>query len=290
MSALEDFSTAIRTVADSAGPSVVAVNRHGSGLVVGENLVVTNAHNLRGGEAVVQFADGRQVVGTIAAADIDGDLAAISVDTADVSAPAWSPTPAQLGQFVVALSNPRGRGLHATMGTVSSVGRSFRGPRGRRISGGLEHTAPLSKGSSGSPILDLEGRVVGVSTHRVEDGFYLAVPADDELRRRIERLATGNAPDRHRLGAAIAPPQAARHLRAAAGLPEVDGLLIRGVEEGGAADRAGLRRGDVLTAAAGTPLTSIDDLWAVLDSEAETLELSVVRATEELTVTVEFGA
>ncbi len=288
MSILEEVSTTIRSVAEKVAPSVVAVIRQGSGLVASENLVVTNAHNLRGTEAVIRFADGRQAVGTAAATDVDGDLAVITVDTGGAPAAAWSESPAELGQFVVALSNPRGRGVHATIGTISALNRSFRGPRGRRITGGLEHTAPLGRGSSGSPIVDTDGRVLGVNTHRVEEGFYLAVAADDELRRRIESLAAGTVPERRRLGAAIAPRQAARHLRAAAGLPEVDGLLVRGVEEGGAADRAGLRRGDVLTAVGGVPLESADDLYAALDGDAASLQFTVVRATEEITVTVDF--
>ncbi len=289
MSAAEELSTAIRDVAEAVGPSVVAVNRSGSGLVVAENTVVTNAHNLREGDTVVSFSDGHQATGSNATSDLDGDLAVVTVDTAPAPVAPLSERPVQLGQFVIALANPRGHGLRASLGTVSSLNRSFRGPRGRLISGGLEHTAPLERGSSGGPVLDLEGRVVGINTHRLQEGFYLAVVADAGLRQRIDDLARGKAPSRRRLGAAIAPRQAARHLRAAAGLPEVDGLLVRGVEEGGAADRAGLRRGDVLVAVGGVPLGSVDDLHAALDGSDAVLEFTVVRATEEITVRVGLG-
>jgi serine protease Do len=291
MSALEELTAAVQKVSEAVGPSVVSVNRSGTGVVIGENLVVTNAHNLRGGgDALVQFADGRWVTATVNGSDIDGDLAVLSVETEGAPAVTWSDKPAELGQVVVALANPRGRGLRATVGTVSSLGRSFRGPRGRRIGGGLEHTAPLGRGSSGGPVVDTEGTVLGVNTHRLQEGFYLAVTADADLRRRIDNLAEGKAPVRRRLGASIAPPQAARHLRSAAGLPEVDGLLIRGVEEGGAADRAGLRRGDVLVSAGGEALKSVDDLYAVLDGEGGSVEFDVVRATDEIKVTVDFSS
>ncbi|MGO9197518.1 MAG: S1C family serine protease [Acidimicrobiales bacterium] len=289
MSALEELSSAVKNAAEKVGPSVVAVNRSGAGIVIGENLVLTNAHNLRGDEALVQFADGRWVKGSVSGADPDGDLAVLAVETGDAPAVSWSEKPAELGQVVVALANPRGHGMRATVGTVSSLGRSFRGPRGRRIAGGLEHTAPLGRGSSGGPVVDAEGRVLGVNTHRMQEGFYLAVSSDEELRSRIDNLAAGKTPARRRLGASIAPPQAARHLRAAAGLPEVDGLLIRGVEEGGAADRAGIRRGDVIVSVGGEPLSSIDDLYRALDGEGGSLEFGIVRATEEVTVTVDFG-
>ena len=289
MSALEELATAVRTAAERVGPSTVSINRQGTGIVVAENLVVTNAHNLRRDQAVVLFADGRQEIGSVAGADFDGDLAVLSVDTAGAPAASWSDQPAELGQVVVALANARGRGVRATLGMVSSLGRSFRGPRGRRIAGALEHTASLGRGSSGGPIVDAEGRVIGVNTHRLQDGFYLAVPANEELRRRIDQLAAGETPTRRRLGAAIAPPEAARHLRAAAGLPEVDGLLIRGVEEGSPADQAGIRRGDVLVSAGGEALGSIDDLYSALDGEGGPIEFKLVRATEELTVTVNFS-
>jgi serine protease Do len=290
MSALGEIKEAVNVAADQVGPSVVSIGRHGAGIVVGSNLVATNAHNLRGGEVHVTFGDGRTSAATLAGADVDGDLAVLSVETAGIPAVAWAESAAELGDVVIALANPRGRGLRASVGTISAVGRSFRGPRGRRISGGLEHTAPLARGSSGGPIVDTSGRVVGVSTHRLEDGFYVAVGAGDDLAGRIAGLSTGESPQRRRLGAAIAPPQAARHLRSAAGLPEVEGLLVRGVEEGSAADRAGLRRGDVLVAVAGELLTSVDALYRALDGEGGELEFTVARAADEVVVTVRFEA
>lgn len=78
---LVEFSDAVAEVIATAAPSVVGVGRAGSGVVVADGLVVTNAHNLRG-EVVVSFADGRTAVATVAGADMDGDLAVLSVDTA----------------------------------------------------------------------------------------------------------------------------------------------------------------------------------------------------------------
>jgi len=286
----DHLTSAIASAAEKVGPSVVGINRFGSGIVVADGFVVTNAHNLRGSGAIVTFADGRNEKGEPAGVDVDGDLTVIAVATADTAPVAWADAAATVGQVVIALSNPRGRGLRATTGTVSSTGRAFRGPRGRRIPGSIEHTAPLARGSSGGPVLDLEGRVVGINTHRVEEGFYLALPVSAELRERIESLSHGVAPRRPRLGAAVAPPHATRRLREAAGLPPIDGLLVRAVEEGSAAEQAGLRRGDVLVEAGGRELGSVDDLYEALDGAAEELELKLVRALEELTVTIRFPA
>ncbi|MGH9169733.1 MAG: S1C family serine protease [Acidimicrobiales bacterium] len=287
MSALDDISATISSVASKVGPSVVGVNRQGSGFVAAKGYVVTNAHNVRG-ESLVTFGDGRQVAAQVAGVDIDGDLAVLAVDTADLPAVEWSTTQPALGDVVVALANPRGRGLRATIGTVSSTGRGFRGPRGRRIAGNIEHTAALSRGSSGSPVLDREGRVVGVNTNRLQEGFYQALASTEELARRIAGLSKGEEPHRRRLGTALAPPHVTKRLRAAAGLPEAEGLLVRGVEEGSPAEAAGLRQGDVLVTANGQALTSVDALYEALDGEGD-LELTVVRATEQVEVVVHFS-
>jgi S1-C subfamily serine protease len=140
-------------------------------------------------------------------------------------------------------------------------------------------------------VVDGAGRLLGVNTNRLGDGFYLALPADAELRQRLDALGRGEATARPRLGVGIAPARVARQLRRAVGLPERDGLLVRVVEDGGPADRAGLRTGDLVVEAGGRPVTDADELYEVLDQvgEDQTLTLRVVRGTDELTVTVAFG-
>jgi serine protease Do len=173
---------------------------------------------------------------------------------------------------------------------VSAVGRSFRGPGGRPITGGIEHTARLARGSSGGPLVDATGRLVGLNTHRLDDGFYLAIPAGADLAARVEALSRGEAPVRHHLGVAIAPPGVGRRLRDAVGLPERDGLLLRAIEEGSPADTAGLRRGDLIVAAGGQDLTRPSQIFAALDAvpAGGSLTVRVLRGTEELTVEVQF--
>src|SRR5579884_730537 len=158
----------------------------GAGVVVGPNLVVTNAHNLRGAEVTVTFADGRQETGTVAGADVDGDLAVIRVPTGDIEPLEWAGAPAEVGTPVFAVGGSP-FGPRITFGLVSAVGQAFRGPAGRLVGGSLEHTAPLSRGSSGGPVVDTAGRLLGINTNRLGDGFYLALPAGSELGTRIDR-------------------------------------------------------------------------------------------------------
>jgi serine protease Do len=293
MTILDEVGASIRQLAESAGASVVGIGQRwgtGSGIVLGTGQVLTNAHNVRGDQVTVTFADGRTAEGTVAGRDIDGDLAVISVDTGETPALPWaSSASAEIGKAVFALANPGGRGLRVTFGFVSGVERSFRGPRGRRITGSLEHTAPLLPGSSGGPVLDADGQLLGINTSRLGEGFYLAIPADETLRGRADALARGEAEASPRLGIAIAPGHVARRLRRAVGLPDTDGLLVRDVAEDSPAARAGLASGDLITEAAGQPVHTPDDLFDALAAvRGGTLELKVVRITDELTLQVTF--
>ena len=295
MTALDEIQAGIGRLAGNAGPSVVGIGQRwgaGSGIVLADGQVLTNAHNVRGDQVEVTFADGRTAEGTVAGHDIDGDLAVISVDTAGAPALPWADAAGpSVGQPVFALADPGGRGLRVTFGFVSGVERTFRGPRGRRISGSLEHTAPLLPGSSGGPVLDGDGRLLGINTNRLGEGFYLAIPADATLRGRVDALARGESASTPKLGVSIAPGHVARRLRRAVGLPDRDGVLIREVTEDSPAARAGLTGGDLIVTVGGQPAGSIDDLLdAVQAARGGTLELGVVRGAEERTVQVSLAA
>ena len=291
MTAISEASDLIGRLTAQAGPSVVGLGpgwRGGSGVVIGEGRVLTAAHNLRGDEAGVVFADGRREKARVLGSDRDLDLAVLDVDTGDAPAIETADGSAvAIGTPVVALARPGGRALRATLGFVSSDRRDVRGPRGRRVPA-VEHTAPLPRGSSGGPLLDADGRLLGVNVIRLDGGLIVAVDAV-ALAGDIARLGEGRAPAHRRLGVAVAPPYVARRLRRAVGLPEHTGILVRAVEDGSPADAAGLERGDLLVAVGGTPLERVDDLYRALDdTSAATLELTVLHGTEERTVTVTF--
>ena len=254
--------------------------------------VLTSAHNLRQEEATVTFADGRQEKGRVLGSDPDLDVAVIEVDTGELEPVRWpeGEASAAAGRAVLALGNPGGRGLRVTPGFVSSPARSFRSPRGRRVAGAIEHTAPLPRGSSGGPLIDTDGNLLGINTLRVDPGLILAIPADASLRERVNALGRGERARSARLGVAIAPPRVARRLRRAVGLPERDGVLIRAVEPDSAAERAGLERGDLIVAAGDEEVSSIDVLYDALDRArgGGQLELRIVRGTDERDVKVAF--
>jgi serine protease Do len=331
MSVAEQLRDQTQRVVEATASALVRIGQHGgrgAGVVVDRGIVVTNAHNLRDRTTEVTFGDGRAVQGRALGVDLDGDLAVIEVDTGEAQPLAWADgsdsdsssgsggsgsgsgsggsggsdsggsdtsTPSAhgvaLGTPVFAPVRVADGTIRVTVGTVSGVDRAFRGPRGRRIPDGIEHTAPLARGSSGSPIVDEHGRLLGISTLRLGDGFTLALPADAEMWGRIAELRSGQAPQRHRLGVGLAPAQVTRRLRRAVGLPDRDGVLVRMVEHGSAAERAGIQRGDLITAVADTPVSSPDDVATALDQlpTGSSLVVHVVRGTEELDIAVTFA-
>ena len=290
MAVLEELEATVGQVADRVGASVVGLGRgwgRGSGVVIASGKVLTSAHNLRRDEVAVTFANGRRETASVAATDPDADLAVLSVDTGDAPALEWAEDGARLGKPVLALANPGGRGLRATFGLVSSTGRSFRGPRGRRVTDTLEHSAPLPRGSSGGPVVDTAGRLLGINTLRIEGGLIVAVAGTSAVRDRVGALVRGEAPRRRTVGVYLAPPRAARRMRRAVGLPEQDGVLVRGVAEGSAAERAGIERGDLIVSVGERPIERLDDLYEAVDAaEEDTIELGLIRGTETRTVTV----
>jgi serine protease Do len=290
MTVIEELGQAVAAIAASAGPSTVGIGRHirGSGVVIADGRVLTNAHNLRGSEATVTFADGRQAIGTVAAIDAEGDLAVLDVDTAGATPITWSDAPTLgVGTPVFAAAATTGGGTRVTVGLVSAVARDFRGPGGRRIAGSVEHTAPLAPGSSGSALLDADGRLVGLNTNRIGEGFYLALPADAALRARVDALGRGEAPERLRLGIAIAPDHVARRLRRSVGLADRAGVLVRGVEDDSLAAAAGIEAGDLIVSAGGRDIADGDDLFDTLGSVKPPFEIGLVRGAEERTVSVQ---
>jgi serine protease Do len=288
MTSLDELSAAIRGVRDTAGSGVVGIGRgtRGSGVVIAAGRVLTNAHNLRGDEVTVTFRDGRSTRGDVSGVDADGDLAVVAVDTTGATPLAWAEADLAVGDVVYGVAATGAGQARVTAGYVSAVERSFRGPGGSRIGGSIEHTAPLAPGSSGGPLVDAAGRIVAINTNRIGEGFYLARPADAALRERVEALGRGESVARPRLGIAVAPPHVAGRLRASVGLSERVGLLVRGVEDGSPAARAGIREGDLLVEAAGKPLETPDALPEILAENGLPIELRIVRGDDERTVSV----
>src|SRR5438309_9677069 len=130
MTTVQEVSEAVAAVASGTGPRVVGVSGRraaGSGVVIGTDRVLTNAHNLFGEEVTVTFADGRTAPAKALGVDVEGDVAVLEVSTDGATPIAWANGDADtsIGAPVFALGNPGGHGLRVTFGLVSGTERSF---------------------------------------------------------------------------------------------------------------------------------------------------------------------
>lgn len=304
----------IAGVADRVAAGTVgvrAMGRRGTGVLLPEHRVLTTAHNVRGGRVEVLRTAGTLVPARVLGIAEDLDLAVLAVDPEDV-APAvravddapeaaglddeedhdgndhgedWTPlvwtdgAVPSIGAPVVAAAAPDGI-VRLTAGTVATTRARLRTGTGSPLGDLLEHTAPLPRGASGGPVVDGEGRLVGMDINRVEGGLYQAVRADDVLRDVVDRLARGEVPRPRRLGVQVVPRRTAAWLRAAVGLAPAEGALLAGVDPDGPAAAAGLGRGDLLTAIDGTVLRGPDDLVLALRTAGEEVHLVARRGAD----------
>ena len=287
---MPDLPVLARTLA----PSVAGLTTRGggSGVVIAPGRVLTLARNLRGGQLSVALSGGRLKTATVAGTDADRGIAVLELDTGETPAVTWADgaeAPA-IGAPVFALADPAGRGLRVTAGAVASAPQALRGPRGRLLEGLIEHTAPLPRGSGGGPLLDGQGRLLGLNAVRLAHGLILALPTA-EVRERVADIAAGKPATQRRLGVAIVAPRIARRLRGAVGLPEREGVLVRAVQQQSPAARAGVERGDLIVAMAGREVDSLDALFAALDAAPleQPVPLRILRGEQERQVDVVLG-
>jgi S1-C subfamily serine protease len=266
----------------------------GSGIVYGDDLVVTNAHVVIGDEITVTFADGRRRDGELVAADERTDVAVVRVLDADgLPRAEFREELPRVGDIAVAIGSPLGLENTVTAGVVSGVDRSIPGAAAAGIpalSGLIQTDAALSPGSSGGALVDSAGRVVGMSIafippqlQAVSIGF--AIPAATVVDVADQLLETGEV-NHAFLGVQLAPlfPQ----LREELDVEADQGALVLGIGDGSPADEAGIEPGDVITALGDVEVREVGDLTAALrDLEpGDVVEVTVLREGEEQVVEV----
>ena len=247
-----------------------------------DGFLLTNAHvvgNAQSGTA--SFGDGTTVPFTTVGADPLSDLAV-------VRAAGPTPAPAKLGeadelvvgQLVVAVGNPLGLAGSVTAGVVSALGRSLptrSGSAARLVEDVIQTDAALNPGNSGGALADASARVVGINTAVAGVGLGLAVPVNSTTRKIISALMTDGRVRRAYLGVVVMPAPLPSWLRERTGQP--NGLRVAQVMRGEAADRAGLRAGDLMLSVGGHPTGKAQDLQRQMFSEAigRPLSITVMR-------------
>lgn len=292
----------------------------GSGFVYdAQGYIVTNYHVIENAQEIqVTFADGATFTGTVIGSDSTYDLAVIKIDAGDYPLrpiPLGDSDVIRVGQFVVAIGNPFGLGQTVTFGVISSLGRVIESPDGRYIGEAIQTDAAINPGNSGGPLLDLEGRVIGVNAQIVSPsqanaGIGFAIPANAVKRVVPELISEGRY--RHPwMGVRFFPVSLSQQLAASftelgAEVPD-RGVLILGVEPDMPAAKAGLRGGnrsvntpygtimvggDAILAIDGVAVASPSKLIAYLETytrPGETIQVTVLRDNEEITLPVTLG-
>lgn len=288
---LSELSDAFASAVAAADASVVRIDGGcrgtTSGVVFGTNgLVLATAHGIDGESKIeLGFADGASVAATLVGRDPSTDIALLRAERAD-TIPFRSADDARLrrGELVLALGRP-GRGVRVALGVVGALGEEFRTGRGGTVERYIEPALLASAAFSGGPLLNANGELIGMNTSNIVRGVFVTLP-HRTLSRVAALLLEYGSVQRGFLGVNVHPVRLPQRLATSVGQPY--GLVVIGLEPGGAAERDGVLLGDVLLSLEGTPLASIPDLAAALENRSEHgTRLVVARAgnVTELTVT-----
>jgi S1-C subfamily serine protease len=298
--ALDPYSARVATAFERVSPAVVhitAIDSEGRSRGIGSGVVftpdgylLTNNHVVAGAARLVaSMPDGHQIEAMPVGYDPATDLAVLRLAAGGLPfAEFGSSARLRVGQLVVAIGNPLGFQATVTAGIISALGRSLRSPSGRLIDSVIQTDAPLNPGNSGGPLVDGNGRVVGINTAMIgaAQGICFAIGIDTAADVAARIMRDGRV-RRSRLGIAAQTvpldPRLARRLKRTA----PSAAMVSDVMPGGPAERAGLAKGDVVLSFAGETIRGVDDMHRLLIGERANTELplEILRAGRLLTVT-----
>jgi S1-C subfamily serine protease len=286
--ALDPYSARVAHAFEQVGPAVAhiaAIDAEGRPRGIGSGVVftpdgylLTNNHVVASAARLVaSMPDGHRTEAVPVGYDPATDLAVLRLGSGGLPfAEFGSSARLRVGQLVVAIGNPLGFQATVTAGIVSALGRSLRSPSGRLIDSVIQTDAPLNPGNSGGPLVDGNGRVVGINTAMIgaAQGICFAIGIDtaSDVAARIMRDGRVR---RSRLGIAAQTvpldPRLARRLRLA--MPSA--AMVTDLVAGGPAERAGLTKGDIVLGFAGDAIRGVDDLHRLLTGERANAELTI---------------
>lgn len=279
----------------------------GSGfMVTPDGYVLTNNHVVSGhraestAEIVVQLSDGREFEAEVIGADPNSDVAVLKIDVGSEQLPylrIGDSSQLRVGDIVFAVGNPLRVGLTVTQGIVSALERTDLGILGSRRGPGVESfiqtDASINRGNSGGPLVDAEGRVVGINSAiasptggSIGIGFAIPINLAQQI---MHSLVNDGEVRRGFIGVELAPLD--RQLARAFGLPSSRGALINRVNPGLPGDQAGLQHGDVVVGVNGQQVDSVRELIYLISTQApdSTVTLAVVRERQEMNIDVKLG-
>ncbi len=287
MSTLSALSNDLAAAVERGGRAVVAV--HGrqhmpsSGVLWRQNVVVTAEHALKREEEItITLPDGRNVPATLAGKDSGTDLAVLKLEASDAGAAELGDGAGlKPGHVVVALGRSSERGVNASLGVISGLSGPWRTWRSGHVDQLIRLDVALYPGFSGGPLIDVDGRVLGVNTSGLSRVMPVTIPISTVNRVVQDLLETGRVA-RGYLGVGMHPVR----------LPEGrSGVIVIDVQADGPAGRAGLLIGDVLLKLNGAAITDTDDVHANLGpaSVGNKLKASIVRGGQDKEIEIIVG-
>jgi S1-C subfamily serine protease len=296
-SVIASFSQELASAAEQVGSSVIAVHaRHrvpSSGIHWRKGLVVTANHTVRREDDItVLVHGGKRASAKLAGRDPSTDLALLKFDQdSGVAIPQLGdPTALKLANFVLALGRTRFGNLVASAGIIGGLGGEYRTWRGGRIDQSIRLDLALYPGFSGGPLVNVEGKVLGLNTNGFGRGRAVTIPVATVNRVVDELLEKGHIA-RPYLGIAMQPVAIPEALRSKLKSSATGGLMVLHVELGGPADKAGIVLGDVIVELQGKPALDTDHIQDLLASAKvnDKIGTTVIRGGTPLELSITLG-
>ncbi|GAB7538836.1 Do family serine endopeptidase [Burkholderia sp. 3C] len=266
----------------------------GSGVIVSpEGYILTNQHVVEGADQIeVALADGRTSTAKVIGNDPETDLAVLKINLTNLPTITLGRSDkARVGDVVLAIGNPFGVGQTVTMGIISALGRNHLGIN--TFENFIQTDAPINPGNSGGALVDVSGNLLGINTAIYSRsggslGIGFAIPVST-ARTVLESIITSGAVTRGWIG--VEPQDLTPEIADSFGLAQKSGAIVAGVLQGGPADKAGIKPGDILTTVNDEPIT---DTTKLLNTVAQIkpgtpTKVSVVRKTRSFDLTVVIG-
>jgi S1-C subfamily serine protease len=284
--ALDAYSRSVTAAAERVGPAVVRIDIEreggrsrmygygrpeaglGSGFIFSsDGQILTNAHVVSQARRIrVTLADERSFDAGLVGTDPEVDVAVIRIGADHLPVAEMHRAPLKVGQLVIAVGNPYGLNWTVTAGVVSALNRTLDAPGVRKMTGLIQTDTSINPGNSGGPLVDSQGRVVGITTAMMPmaQGLGFSIPLDTVTLAVARMRKNSQAPAGVSLGVGGMRVQIDEKLRQALNLSQHYGMELLEIRPGGPADHAELKRMDVIVGAGGAPVGEPRDLQQIV--------------------------
>jgi len=304
--ALDAYSRSVTTAAELVGPAVVRIDIEregtrsrgygrsdaglGSGFIfASDGQILTNAHVVSQARHIrVTLADGRTFDAGLVGADSEVDVAVVRIGADHLPVAELGRAPLKVGQLVIAVGNPYGLNWTVTAGVVSALNRDLQAPGIRKMTGLIQTDTSINPGNSGGPLVDSQGRVVGITTAMMPmaQGLGFSIPLD-VVTSAVARIHKRYTSSIAAVALGVGGMRVRLEDRLRQELGQVYGMEILEIRTGGAAEHAELKRMDIIVSAGGEPVTEPRDLQRIVrrQQHGQQIVLSFIRAGKVRRVT-----